>query len=105
VEGDLLRLQFDRVAETVQAVRLTPKELNEAAPIARLSAITGIADLDDATASDRIASAIGVGKDEVRSRLHRRGDGSLLELLPVASADPELDAALAELGAVLESGA
>ena len=105
VEGDLMRLQFDRVTGTVQAVRLTPKELNEATPIARLSALTGMVGLDDLTAPDRIAAAIGVGKSEVRSRLYRRGDGSLVELLPATSVDPELDAALAELGAALESGA
>jgi len=103
-EGDLLRLQFDRVAGTVHAVRLIPKELNEAARIVRLSALTGIMGLDDLTAPDLIAAAIGVAKSEVRSRLHRRGDDSLVELLPVTSVDPELDAALAELGAALESG-
>ena len=104
MEGDLLRLKFDRAAGTVQAIRLTSEELNEAAPIARLSALTGIVDLDDLTALDRIAAAIGVSKSEVRSRLYRRGDGLLVELLPIASVDPELDAALAELGAALESG-
>jgi len=104
MEGDLLRLQFDRVAGTVQVARLTPKELNEAAPIARLSALTGMIGLDDLTALDLIAAAIGVDNSEVRSRLYRRGDGSLVDLLPVTSVDPELDAALAELGAALESG-
>jgi hypothetical protein len=105
IEGDLLRLQFDRVEGTVQAFRLTPRELSEATPITRLSALTGILDLDELNAADRIAASIGVGTSELRSRLYRRGDGSLVELLPVASVDPALDAALAELSAALESGA
>jgi len=105
VLGDLLRLQFDRAEGTVQAVRLRPSELREVTPIARLSAMTGIPDLDELNAADRIAASIGVNARELRSKLYRRGDGPLVALLPVASIDPALDAAIAELGTTLESGA
>jgi hypothetical protein len=101
VDGDLLRLRFDRGSGTVEASRVVANELREAQPLDRLAALTGLQGLQSANVVERLAASLGVERSRLRSQLYRRGDHTLIGLLPVPSVDARLSEALAELGDAL----
>jgi hypothetical protein len=100
-EGDLLRLRFDRLDGVVRTARVRARELGDLTPLEQLEALTGLSELDSSTVGDRLAAALGVDRSRLRSQLHRRGDASLISLLPTATMDPGLGTALAELAGAL----
>ena len=96
-EGDLLRLRFDRAEGTIHVVCLRPLDLDSMAPVARLSALTGLESLTSSNALERLAESMSIDPAGLRSHLIRRGDGHLTGLLPEVAIDPDLGVALAEL--------
>ena len=78
--GDGLALDFDLVRGSVSPARIPA----EATGIERIALATGIAESPGAL--DALAAALGVGRDQVRAALQRRGDARVLDALDEADA-------------------
>lgn len=99
-EGDQVRLMFDRTSDRAEIALVRRDDLVASTGVDRLTHLTGVKPATSESLSDAVARAIGVTPTRLRSKLRERGESDLLELLPRVD-DPELEAALDQLKAVL----
>lgn len=96
-EGDYLLIRFDRARRHVEVALVQADAADNGDSLTRLSTMTGIdASLPDFL--DRLTTAVGAtSQAELRERLRKRDEESLIELLPTQRQPDELDDALQQL--------
>lgn len=99
-EGDQIRLTFDRTTDRADTALVKQDDLAASTGPNRLTLLTGIQPRTSGGFSEILATAVGVTPARLRSKLRERGEPEILELLPRVD-DPELEAALDQLKAVL----
>jgi hypothetical protein len=99
-DGDRVRLDLNLANENVtcELIPELPSDLTSAKAIALLCGLT-IGDGDDIVKC--LAGALHVSPEDVRRRLHERGDDEVAALLPTPAIDSSLEAALSDLANVL----
>jgi hypothetical protein len=100
-EGDSLLIRFDRRHGTADISVVSADTLDRGSAEERLRGLTGLDPLPPDLEA-RVAYAVGArAGNEIRERLRKRGEETLIDLLPSATEPTELDDALEQLRGLL----